>query len=216
MRKSGTVAKVLGAGAALAVAIAAALAINHVGIEFITFGHGRQPALTGAQDAGSPSSDRFKLSFAGQPRAVPDLHFVDAEGHPLSLADFRGRALLLNTWATWCVPCRKEMPTLDRLQAKLGSPEFQVVALSIDRQGVSVIKPFYKELGLKALGIYVDQSGKAAGDLKAPGVPVTLLVDREGREIARKLGPAEWDSPEMIALIRQHLRLPASERKTSR
>jgi thiol-disulfide isomerase/thioredoxin len=216
LRKSGSVARVLGAGAALAVATAAVLAINHFGMEFMISRPDRQPALTGAPDARPPSSNTFKLSFAGQPRAVPDLHFVDGEGHSLSLAAFRGRALLLNIWATWCVPCRKEMPTLDRLQAKLGSTDFQVVALSIDRQGAAVIKPFYQELGLRSLGIYVDPSGKAAGDLKAPGVPVTLLVDREGREIARKLGPAEWDSPEMIGLIRRHLGLPASERKASR
>lgn len=136
---------------------------------------------------------------------MPELQFIDGDGRGLSLADFRGRVVLLNVWATWCVPCRQEMPTLDRLQAKLGSPNFQVVALSIDRAGVSVVKQFYQELGLTALGTYVDQSGKAAGSLATVGIPTTLLVDRDGQEIGRKVGPAEWDSPEVVALIHRHL-----------
>jgi thiol-disulfide isomerase/thioredoxin len=213
MRNAGIVARVLGAAVVLTAAGAAALAINHFGTAFMFSRPDRQPAppAQAALDARTPSSNGLTLSFAEQPRAIPDLRFVDGEGHASSLADFRGRAVLLNIWATWCVPCRKEMPTLDRLQAKLGSPDFQVVALSIDRQGASVIKSFYQELDLKSLGIYVDQSGKAASDLHSPGIPTTLLVDREGREIARKLGPAEWDSPEMIGLIREHLGLTISE-----
>src|SRR5712692_6731596 len=141
------------------------------------------------------------------PKPIAAIQFEDADGRPRSLTDFRGKVVLLNIWATWCVPCRKEMPTLDRLQAKLGGSDFQVVALSIDRGGVPVVKQFYEELGLKSLGIYVDQSGQAASVLGALGIPTTLLVDREGREIARKLGPAEWDSPDVIDVIRQHLRL---------
>ena len=137
---------------------------------------------------------------------MPELQFVDGEGHALTLAEFRGRVVLLNIWATWCVPCRKEMPTLDRLQAKLGSRDFQVVALSIDRAGIPPVGQFYKELGLTALGTYVDKSGKAAGSLGTVGIPTTLLVDRDGQEVARKVGPAEWDSPEVIALIRRQLR----------
>jgi thiol-disulfide isomerase/thioredoxin len=193
------------------------LALDRYGTAFVTDGHDRR---TTARDAERPGSapDAFKLRALdrAQARPIPDLAFVDGEGHAMRLADFRGRAVLLNVWATWCVPCRKEMPTLDRLQAKLGGPDFQVVALSIDRQGIAAIKPFYQQLSLTSLGIYVDPSGKAAGDLNSPGVPITVLVDREGREIARKLGPAEWDSPEMIGLIRQHLGLPAHERKASR
>lgn len=142
---------------------------------------------------------------------MPELQFIDGDGRGLSLADFRGRVVLLNVWATWCVPCRQEMPTLDRLQAKLGSPNFQVVALSIDRAGVSVVKQFYQELGLTALVTYVDQSGKAAGSLGTVGIPTTLLVDRDGQEVARKVGPAEWDSPEVIALIRRQLRTGSAD-----
>ena len=155
------------------------------------------------------------ISFVEQPRTVPDLSFVDGEGHAMSLGDFRGRPVLLNIWATWCVPCRAEMPALDRLQAGFDKSQFLVLPLSIDRKGSSVVKPFYEELGLKALGIYVDQSGKAASALDAVGVPTTLLIDRDGREVGRKIGPTEWDSPEVIALLREHLGLSDSAQKVS-
>ena len=111
--------------------------------------------------------------------------------------------VLLNVWATWCVPCRKEMPTLDRLQARLGGKDFLVIALSIDREGVAPVKRFYQELGLEKLAIYVDPSGKGSQALAIPGVPTTLLIDRQGREIARKMGPAEWDGQEMLSLVEQ-------------
>ena len=107
------------------------------------------------------------------PQAVPDLSFVDGDGREMSLADFHGRTILLNIWATWCVPCREEMPALDRLQAKLGGPGFEVVPLSIDRDGLPKVKGFYDELGLEAMGIYLDDTGKAGfvatADLKRKG-----------------------------------------------
>jgi thiol-disulfide isomerase/thioredoxin len=160
---------------------------------------------------GTPTSGVSGFTSLEQPHPMPELQFVDGEGHALTLAEFRGRVVLLNIWATWCVPCRKEMPTLDRLQAKLGSRDFQVVALSIDRAGIPPVSQFYKELGLTALGTYVDQSGKAAGSLGTVGIPTTLLVDRDGQEVARKVGPAEWDSPEVIALIRRQLRTGSAD-----
>lgn len=113
--------------------------------------------------------------------------------------------ILLNIWATWCGPCREEMPTLDSLEAKLGGRDFAVVALSIDQGGISVVKEFYEELGLENLGIYVDDRMRAPAQLGVVGNPGTLLIDRQGREIGRKLGPAEWDSKEVLAEIRRHL-----------
>jgi len=104
---------------------------------------------------------------------------------------------------------------IDRLQATIDKSQLLVLPLSIDRKGAPVVKQFYEELGLKVLGIYVDQSGKASSELSTVGVPTTLLIDRDGREIGRKVGPAEWDSPEMIALIREHLGLPASAAKAA-
>src|SRR5919106_6203805 len=123
----------------------------------------------------------------------------------MSLADLRSKVVLLNIWATWCAPCRREMPTLERLQAELGGPDFEVVALSIDRKGLPVVKEFYEELGLRELGMYVDASAKASRELSALGVPTTLLIDRDGTELGRLAGPAEWDSPEMVSFIRGYI-----------
>lgn len=167
------------------------------------------------QGTGSTPSGAFELSFLKAPRVLPELRFTDGDAHPLSLADFRGRPVVLNIWATWCLPCRKEMPALDRLQAAFDKSGLAVLPLSIDRQGASVVRQFYREVGLKALGIYLDPSGKVSRDVDVSGVPATLLIDRDGREIARKLGPAEWDSPAMTALIRDRLGLAASGRKAS-
>lgn len=140
-----------------------------------------------------------------RPKALPEVRFVDGDGRSRALADFSGKVVLLNVWATWCVPCRKEMPTLDRLQRTLGGKDFQVVALSIDRQGLPVVRKFYSDISIKHLDMYVDSSGKAARDLGAVGLPTTLLVDRAGHEIGRLVGPAEWDTPEMLAFIRRHI-----------
>jgi thiol-disulfide isomerase/thioredoxin len=162
---------------------------------------GDQPP-TIASAAALPSLE-FEFARRPSPQQVPALAFVDAEGSAKTLADFKGRVVLLNIWATWCVPCRAEMPALDRLQARLGGPDFQVVALSIDRRGLDAVKPFYTELGLGSLGIYLDRSGAAAHALDTVGVPTTLLIDRDGRELGRKLGPAQWDEPEAVGLIRR-------------
>src|SRR5438046_804331 len=127
--------RILGAGAGLLAAVAAALALYHDGTEFITGTSNRQPVA-----AGSAPSDAFNFSFFDQPRALPELRFVDGEGHAWSLADFRGHPILLNIWATWCVPCRKEMPALDRLQTAIDKSQLFVLPLSIDRQGAPVVK----------------------------------------------------------------------------
>jgi thiol-disulfide isomerase/thioredoxin len=162
------------------------------------------PALAvSIQPAGAPAPAGFAVHES--PRPLPRIQFENGQGEAISLADFRGKVVLLNIWATWCAPCRREMPTLERLQAELGGPDFQVVALSIDRKGVPVVKEFYEELGLQELGIYVNASGKASRGLSALGVPTTLLIDREGNELGRLAGPAEWDSPEMVAFIRGYI-----------
>ena len=152
------------------------------------------------------STPGFKLH--AQPRTLESVKFVTGEWQAASLDDFHGKVVLLNIWATWCGPCRAEMPTLDKLQATLGGRDFEVVALSIDEGGVPVVKKFYKELELKSLRIYVDPTLKAPITLKALGVPTTLLINREGKEIGRYAGPAEWDSPPMTSIIRQQLAVP--------
>lgn len=139
-------------------------------------------------------------------RPVPPLHFIDREGKPRALADFRGRVILLNLWATWCPPCRKEMPNLDRLQEKLGGPDFEVVALSIDRGGLFAVESFYDEMDIRNLKIYLDVNAEAMAALGAVGLPTTLLVDRDGRELWRIVGPVEWDKPEVIERLRRYLK----------
>ena len=152
------------------------------------------------------SANSLALSVFEPPRPLPEIRFQDDQGHDLTLADFRGRAVLLNLWATWCVPCRQEMPTLDRLEARLGGKDFLVIALSIDRKGVDAVRDFYREVGVEKLAIYLDPSGKGSRGLAIPGVPTTLLIDQEGREVARKMGAAEWDGPEMVSLIERTMR----------
>lgn len=194
------------AAALLILAGIAAAELNLYGAAFLGSPehHAIPVQLIGGRPAAS-AGPSDTLSFLAQPRPVPEIHFVDGNGRAMTLADFRGRVILLNVWATWCVPCRKEMPALDRLQATLGSPDFQVVPLSIDRQGVAVVTPFYRKLGIEALGIYIDRTGDATQALKTIGVPTSVLIDRDGREIARKMGAAAWDSPKMIDLIRRHI-----------
>ena len=136
----------------------------------------------------------------GEPVA---LDFVDGAGAARSLAEWRGRVVLVNLWATWCAPCVEEMPALDRIAARLGGPDFDVVAISVDRQGAAVVAPFLGKLGLTRLAPYLDPSNAAVRVLGAPGLPVSVVLDREGRELGRVLGAAEWDSPAFEALLRR-------------
>lgn len=135
------------------------------------------------------------------PQPLPDIAFANERGNALTLDRWRGKIVLLNVWATWCGPCRAEMPTLDRLQAELGSDRFEVVALSIDRAGVDVVREFFEEIGIEHLGVFVDKTGKAPRDLKIFGLPGTLLIGPNGHELGRLIGPAEWDTPAMIAFF---------------
>ena len=157
------------------------------------------------------AQDEFPdFALHDEPRRLPEIRFENSEERSLSLADFRGKVVLLNIWATWCGPCRHEMPTLDRLQSELGGADFEVLALSIDRAGIDVVRKFYAEVGVESLAIYIDSSGKASRDLSAVGLPTTLLIDRDGRELARLVGPAEWDTPEMIGFLKSHVEETAS------
>jgi thiol-disulfide isomerase/thioredoxin len=145
------------------------------------------------------------LTVATRPLQLPDLAFQDATGSPRKLSDWKGRTVLLNLWATWCVPCRKEMPALDNLQGKLGSKNFEVVAVNIDTSGADKPKAFLKDGNLSRLGFFADQKAKVFQDLKsaglALGMPTSVLVDGEGCEIAAISGGAGWDSDEAVKLI---------------
>lgn len=143
--------------------------------------------------------------FKKEPEPLPELSFVDGTGAERNLKDWQGRVVLLNLWATWCAPCRKEMPALDRLQQALGSDRFEVVALSVDRGGIEKSQKFLDQIDVKALRLYVDPTTRATSQLKAVGLPATLLIDAQGREIGRLTGPAEWDSEDAKRLIQAAL-----------
>ena len=145
------------------------------------------------------------LTMASKPLKLPDLVFEDADGKPKKLSDWHGKTVLVNLWATWCVPCRREMPALEALQTKLEGPNFEVVAINIDTRDPDRPKNFLKAANLTRLGFFNDQKAKVFQDLKsvgrALGMPTSVLVDGRGCEIATIAGPAEWDSDDAVKLI---------------
>lgn len=162
------------------------------------------PRLLGIT-VGTVAEENGGLTLWREPRRIPDILFADGDARPMRLSSFRGRVVLLNLWASWCAPCRKEMPALDRLQASLGGTDFEVVALSIDRDGLPRVKAFYRQTGIAQLPIYLDQSGQTMSDLGVAAIPTTLLIDRQGKEIGRKIGPAQWDSAALVKAITSSL-----------
>lgn len=146
------------------------------------------------------------LAVAKTPRPATAIAFTGADGQKLSLADFRGRAVLLNLWATWCVPCRAEMPALDKLQAEAGGPKFEVVTVNVDTARVERAGHFLDEIGVTHLKRYADHSGDAFETLrlagKALGLPTSLLIDADGCELGVVAGPANWTSPEALAAVK--------------
>lgn len=153
----------------------------------------------------APVSRDFPLRIWSTPRALADFAFEDAGGRKVRLANFRGKVVLVNLWATWCTPCRREMPALDRLQATLGGADFQVLALSIERDGAAKVRAFFGETSVKSLGVYVDAEGEASAAVRSAAIPTSVLIGRDGREIGRLLGPAEWDSEAAIEFIRERI-----------
>ncbi len=145
------------------------------------------------------------LTLAHTPFRVPNIAFKDGEGHERRLADWHGRTVLLNLWATWCVPCRREMPALDKLEGDLGGKDFEVVAVNIDTRDPNKPLAFLKDVGVTHLAYYSDETAKVFQELKlagkAFGMPTTLLVGRSGCEIGEMAGPAEWASPDGIKLV---------------
>lgn len=136
------------------------------------------------------------------PKPIPDLEFLDADNRPMRLTYFTGKARLINLWATWCAPCVKEMPSLDRLQMALPNDQFIVLPISLDGPSRPKVAPFYKEQNLEHLGIYYDKNRKAMSVLDVSLLPTSILVDPAGRELGRLEGDADWDTPEGIALMK--------------
>ena len=156
----------------------------------------------------SPSGSHagpLRFVMHSQPKPAASVSFVTGDSASMKLDDLRGKVVLLNIWATWCPPCKQEMPSLDRLQAKLGGPDFEVVALSIDKdaKGLAEVKSFYSQVGIRHLRIFQDPTGTVGFTLGTVGVPTTLLIDPHGRELGRLTGTAEWDSQEALDFVRR-------------
>jgi thiol-disulfide isomerase/thioredoxin len=196
----------------------AAGALACVVLAFVLYGikapGGKETAETPACPGAAELAARLKplvhgeiaaLTIASQPKPLPELGFDTAEGTKASLADFKGRTVLLNLWATWCVPCRQEMPALDRLQGMFGSKDFAVVAVNIDTARLDRPQAFLNEIGVKKLKLYTDSKAgvfetlKEAG--KVIGLPTTILIGKDGCEIGTMAGPAQWDSEDALALL---------------
>ena len=196
------VATLLGAAAGLAAVY---------GIGGLQRNAGSDPACSSAVEAAKRLSPLVRgevaaFTPAAAPRRLPALSFRDGSGKQLTLADFKGRTVLLNLWATWCVPCRKEMPTLDALQRELGGAGFEVLAINLDTRDLEKAKKFLADVGVRSLGFYEDQSLGTFEALKAAGrvvgLPTTFLIDGQGCELGVLQGPAEWASADALALIR--------------
>jgi thiol-disulfide isomerase/thioredoxin len=176
---------------------------------------GCNPAVTlSSKIAPLAQGEVAALTMATTPLRLPDLAFEDADGKPKKLSDWRGRTVLVNLWATWCVPCRREMPALESLQTKLGGPDFQVVAVNIDTRDPDKPKNFLKDANLTQLSYFSDSKAKVFQDLKnigrALGMPTSVLVDGQGCEIATIAGPAEWASDDAVKLIKAAIKPAAA------
>jgi thiol-disulfide isomerase/thioredoxin len=165
-----------------------------------------------AQDSSAPAvgasgDSSFKLgemaAFVTKktPEELPDITFEDASGKEVHLSSFKGKTILLNLWATWCAPCREEMPALNTLQKELGSDKFEVVTLSLDRGGYAASRKFLDELKANAVHLYADPTAKQGMALKLIGMPTTILINKDGMEVGRLAGSAKWDSPDAKKLI---------------
>jgi thiol-disulfide isomerase/thioredoxin len=219
-----------GASPAIYLVAAGLAAIAGFGTVYLSFAppdNGRPEATEDSGSAGTgvaaPGAETAKGSLVGlnrgamapllvraNPVDLRGINFNNASGASKSLADWRGKVVLLNIWATWCVPCRDEMPALDKLETELGGDAFEVLAVNVDKNGADKAKAFLQETGATHLALYTDPSGKMFAAVKAVGMPTTLIVDRNGKEIARLVGPADWGSPEAKRVIAAAVAQPAS------
>lgn len=158
---------------------------------------GTNPLATGAMAT---------FVFKPSPSPLAEVNFLDGNGKEMDLTAFRGKVVLLNVWATWCAPCREEMPALSKLQTELGSDKFQVVALAVDKSGVEGARKFLDDIKAANLEAYADPTMKGGTRLGVIGMPTTILINGEGHEIGRLIGPAHWDSPEAKKLIEANLK----------
>jgi thiol-disulfide isomerase/thioredoxin len=197
----------------------AALALLVVGGAWYGLSHtGSGVAQAGECSASKAVTERLAPLAKGQvaavgvshaPKPPPVISFAGDDGQPKSLSDFKGKMILVNLWATWCVPCRQEMPALDKLQADLGGSDFQVVAINVDTRNTDKPKAWLQENGIRNLSYYADPAGKVLQILQKSGhvvgLPTTFIVDATGCEVALLKGPAEWSSPDAVNFVRSAL-----------
>jgi thiol-disulfide isomerase/thioredoxin len=161
------------------------------------------PALGAADEGEADMPDRTKLGEfvpSSQPFTAPAISLADTNGHSVELSELRGKLVLVNLWATWCEPCLREMPSLERLQSRLGE-RIAVLAVSEDRGGNKTVEPFIAKLGLKSVKIYIDPKSEVGHAFGARGLPTSFLIDREGKVLGRVEGAAEWDSPKILGVL---------------
>lgn len=174
--------------------------ITHKGDKAVARAGACARSLTAAATV-DPHGELAALMPARAARDLSAVSFDDASGHKTSVAAFAGRTILLNLWATWCVPCRAEMPALDRLQATKGSPSFGVVPVNVDQLRLEKARTFFKDNGVASLPYYSDSSDDILRALNSQGLPTTILIGPDGCEMATMAGPAQWDSPEALATV---------------
>ena len=171
------------------------------------WGAGTPPWADGAGNAAVPpisgTVQNFTPTIPGRPASIEP--FFDVDGQAVTLQQFGGKVILLNLWATWCAPCLKELPSLDRLQAQLGSDRFQVIAVSVDRRGVEAVRPYFERLKISHLAIYVESKDRFAQALGLQILPSTIIIGPHGLMAGKMIGAAEWDAPEALALIRHYI-----------
>jgi thiol-disulfide isomerase/thioredoxin len=168
---------------------------------------GTPPWADGAGNAAVPPISgtvrNFTPTIPGRPAPIETFH--DADGNELNLQGFGDKVVLLNLWATWCAPCLKELPSLDRLQAQLGGDRFQVVAISVDRRGVEAVRPFFEKLKITHLAIYVEPENRLAQSIGLQVLPSTIIIGPHGLMAGKMIGAAEWDAPEALALVQHYI-----------
>ena len=169
--------------------------------KYLVAAPGSPPPDAAAQVGAGPVAQPLEALRAQPPAALPALHFTDAAGAARSLGDYAGRGVVLNFWATWCVPCVSEMPALDALSRALVDKRIVVLPVSLDHAGAEAVRPFYASHGIASLPVLLDAHAASMAALRLDGIPTTLVIDRHGREVARVQGPLRWDSAEAAATI---------------
>lgn len=164
---------------------------------------GANAALADAANLEALREGTMKKLIFSEPAEVSDVAFTHVDGGEFRLSDFQGKHVLVNFWATWCAPCRKEMPMLSELQREFGGDDFEVVTIATGRNELAGINRFLRDIDVDNLPLYLDPKQALARDMAVLGLPITVILDPEGREIARMRGDAEWNSDSAKAIIRQ-------------